>query len=905
MRIPSSATFLSLLALTSLVPLVGCSESGGPVHDVSDAVESDNTAQDVSRVGLGRDADGPETSPPDTGPPDSGPPDSGPPDIGPPDSGPPDIGPPDTGPPGPVALTMGQLWDLNQQALADCGAKGADLDSDGLADACGGIEALIGTDPNHDDSDRDGYPDGYELFGDGSFDRDAPPPDRDGDGIIAPLDDDDDGDWVNDGASLDSDQDGVPNYLEFYGYVYDWKTGTFRAWDGDPTVAYAKSDPMQPSTDEDPYSDATEVSGLRMDPSVAAPGDHPMVPAYPQILVSLEEVEITLNGTVTMSDATSHANGTSWTSSMSATATRSKTTQWEVGMEASVSAGLGGFGASVSVSASYGQSNTKTYAQGTSVSEGGDVVETTEWSRAVSSNPAEAARIKLKLKIRNIGTGVASDVRPTLALLIGDRNVATFVPGGPAVNLLAPGDIYPAQDGVYWVVDSTATGGGQPLTLTMDDLRSLESGAPVTVEVTQLDARVYSKESGGAWVDEGDWGQYMARAEAVSAHLFLDAGDGKLIDRLVYADDGPSSPEVTLRDALVWGAGAYDDAAGQLVIEVPGLDGSLEAKAVDGWLFNFDQATYARVAARLHESGFNLLDTVLGPDSVVIAKAPPTAPTPDFHWASFRADGANLRVDTYVSDYFYPAEKLEVVFVDNAGQERPLAYDPALGIFSLHLEADYERGPEDHLVARNPFHSISEFPGDWEATRGLPGFVEVIASANGVLFTEKQVYDLVTGEFTAVKHDGGYGGAPRGFDNQDVPWESFHIYMSVWWDSLDGDDERLGFSNSVGACQLGYEGSGYPWASSATGPPKIDFDTLVRPQLERCDPASASSWTFTGTGPRSGQPVWALTFPSPDGSETYVAKLVVRSFVDPWPDDAYYRFDYVVYGPEKVSGPKP
>ena len=84
----------------------------------------------------------------------------------------------------------------------------------------------------------------------------------------------------------DSDVDGVPDQLEMSGYF--WKDGKFRLWDGDPNVTYYRTDPDQWSTDQDPYSDGMEVSRIKMDVSVAEPGNHPLVPAYPDIYVSMD-----------------------------------------------------------------------------------------------------------------------------------------------------------------------------------------------------------------------------------------------------------------------------------------------------------------------------------------------------------------------------------------------------------------------------------------------------------------------------------------------------------------------------------------------------------------------------------------------------------------------------------------
>ncbi|MBK8455194.1 MAG: OmpA family protein [Thiofilum sp.] len=91
-----------------------------------------------------------------------------------------------------------------------------DNDKDGIRN---GDEKRLGTDPNNPDSDEDGVPDLVEIS--------QIPNDTDGDGLIDALDDDDDNDGIltkdespdrnNDGRvddALDSDNNGVPDYLQ-------------------------------------------------------------------------------------------------------------------------------------------------------------------------------------------------------------------------------------------------------------------------------------------------------------------------------------------------------------------------------------------------------------------------------------------------------------------------------------------------------------------------------------------------------------------------------------------------------------------------------------------------------------------------------------------------------------------
>jgi len=103
--------------------------------------------------------------------------------------------------------------------------------------------------------------------------------------------------------TIDSDDDGIPNYLEYYGYTVDNILGTYSLWDGDPGTYYAFTDPNQASTDQDPFIDSMEFSGLMMDPSVTFPADHPMIPAYPIIHAVVEGYQYIVTDTITLEES--------------------------------------------------------------------------------------------------------------------------------------------------------------------------------------------------------------------------------------------------------------------------------------------------------------------------------------------------------------------------------------------------------------------------------------------------------------------------------------------------------------------------------------------------------------------------------------------------------------------------
>jgi hypothetical protein len=553
-----------------------------------------------------------------------------------------------------------------------------DSDGDSLPDM---VEKELRTNQFNRDSDGDGLVDIYELFGD-SYDPAAPVPDRDGDGIIDPLDNDDDGDLANDGCTVDTDGDGVANCLEYYGYAYDFQTGEFVAWDGDPAKPHHFTDPLQPSTDQDAYPDGMEVSKLRLDPTVRSPGDDPLVPAYPNIVCELASYSVTLNESIQITQSESLSKGRTWTRQTEQTHSHSVQNTWEIGGEVEFKlnplSAVGG-----KVSAKYGQTYEDTNSTTTSVAVGESVTSEQGWSEARSFNPTDAARLKLFLKVKNRGTAPISNLVPTLALKIGGLGVATFEPAGANVQMLVPGETYPADPASYWVVDGK--NGGAPLSLTMTELRALERGAPVSISVTQLQGDAMQL-TNGAWASVGDTTEFTARCDAVCANLRIELDNGDLVHHLVYADDTPSAPPMTLKDALT--KLGVDDDGNLLYLDA---NGTPTLRSIDGFTFAVDPPTLRANGWKLKGDGeeetaaptdFSLDELRLLPDSSIFLRAPrgPSEPPEPVIFFAF-VDPGSGEIGVSAADY----EGIDHVVVRNedASLTKVLPEDvPGAGFYS-------------------------------------------------------------------------------------------------------------------------------------------------------------------------------------------------------------------------------
>ncbi|WP_169981349.1 binary toxin-like calcium binding domain-containing protein [Tautonia rosea] len=444
-------------------------------------------------------------------------------------------------------------------------------------------------------------------------------------------------------TTVDTDGDGVPDDLERGGYTFDPSTGQFRLWnrESEPEAPHWFTDPLQWSTDQDAYSDGMEASRAVMDVAVRAPGDDPLVPAYPNIVFQLTGYSVTLNEDITYDEGGALTKGSTW----------NRETQQISSQAYEVSAELGFSG--YKVEGKIGASFTNTQTTSNAVSVGGSVLDESNWSRARCTNPTDAARIKLRVKVYNHGTACASNLFPTLTLRIGGINVATFEPGNAQINLLVPGAVYPPEPGVSWVIDSIDTGVGViPLSLTLDELRALERGAPVSLSVTQLKADVMLADRAKGWTSAGDVNEYLARCTPVSANIRVEIGDGDFSHHLVFAGGRTSLPRLTLGEALGRiglandGSFVYRDAQG--ITRRTNLDGyssifDPETLAVNGWNLTTSPPT--------PPEGFSVMNMVLGPASSVIFRAPREASDlgPTIHYVN--ADSGTRRIHLCVSDY--------------------------------------------------------------------------------------------------------------------------------------------------------------------------------------------------------------------------------------------------------------
>ena len=590
-----------------------------------------------------------------------------------------------------------------------------DSDGDGLYDA---IERALGSDPNHFDSDGDGLSDSHEAFylHNGSTVlhinqlQQEHLYDGDGDGIKAISDNDDNGNGVPDGAE-DLDNDGIPNAWEHYGFGIDPTTGELIPLFDDstdpPTTydpaqdnyqrVYFFTDPANPSTDNDPYSDYMEVMGVDsqgnpMDPAVKQPGGHPRVPAYPDFAIELSSYTITPQATITSTTGGSQSN--SWTNSVD-TIDKTVTTD-----QHDVDTGISTKGFSFSAHANYHYTNKVEHTHSTEITDSQSGFKESDWSTATTTNTVQAGTLALQFNVENTGTATAMNVQPTLNVIVGGETLLTYTPAD-TIDLLSSAQTYPAGSG--WVVPQA---GGSNVWLTLDGIKNIETAGDIDVEIAQVSANV--KSTGD------DWNVYLDSIKASSAHVMFDLGDGVVHDYYVFCPTHrwgvKTVRDTTVLDAIRLASGGTVMVDGDnLKLDVPGGPAP-QPTDFDGWYFFFDEDTYNNQIAGQQE--VDIPSLALTPGAELLVKAPPQGDLvdPQIHWGSY--DHTSHTVTAYVTDYLQLAS---VEFdTDTTGSGSTTAAmqqqsgDIAGGIYTYVLPSNYVASGNEAIIATNSAGNTSQ-----------------------------------------------------------------------------------------------------------------------------------------------------------------------------------------------------
>jgi outer membrane protein assembly factor BamB/PKD repeat protein len=454
---------------------------------------------------------------------------------------------------------------------------------------------------------------------------------------------------------MDSDGDGISDYDEINGFTW-----------GDTTYF---TNPYMASTDRDPYNDYMEITGINMPTAATDPGRHPCVPSSPDFEIDLEEInyeticEISTEETI--------AKGTESTVGGES----SETWSIEEGFESSISITDLGVGSHVTWGLEFSWG--KSWSTSTSSSQ--------EWGKATAVDPSEAAKLKFRMRVRNNGTDAAKNVKLRFNIMIGEENIADTIWTDVIEWRIEPGEV---SDEMVISKDKD----GNDIIISLNELKSIECGIPITIKVTEINAEVPWEDG---WIT---WSDHQGEIEPVSSTIIYDFGNGDV--RTYYVWSGihlvgsaphPYIHNITLMDAIDRTVGVEDREDG---LYIGGK------KYEEGWAFSFDTDAFETVNNTLSglpdPSIFDLLNITIAQGWTLIIKTAPDTEPPVIHWASYSEDRKTIAAS--VSDNLNVRDVKAHVY---AGYYRDIKLkdEDGDGIFTATLSEEITDKYDDYVTA--------------------------------------------------------------------------------------------------------------------------------------------------------------------------------------------------------------
>ncbi|MBK5429153.1 binary toxin-like calcium binding domain-containing protein [Bacillus sp. TH30] len=317
-------------------------------------------------------------------------------------------------------------------------------------------------------------------------------------------------------ANNDWDKDGISNDLEINGYKIEFNSQTgkneAKAWDPEKDKGKPKfiSNPMNANTDGDPFTDMYEVENYNNDSDT---NFNPIVANMPNLQIGVKRIEVIPIATITDNNGGSVSRG--WEKSVS--------TQHSFNVGLSGLGGVEGSAAgpvpsgSVSANVGYGYSKTTTETE--------SYTNNFDWSTATTVDTANAAKVRVHLEYKNVGTASAENVSPHFNIRLGNKIINT---------VKATQDRYKAnylstekggRNKTEVVIDSLEGQADANIVLSLDELKAVEQGELLSIEVLPKSTMDLSIEKGEEIMHLGDSGRYESRVNTATEQLETDIGN--------------------------------------------------------------------------------------------------------------------------------------------------------------------------------------------------------------------------------------------------------------------------------------------------------------------------------------------------------------------------------------------
>ncbi|MBF7150836.1 binary toxin-like calcium binding domain-containing protein [Bacillus toyonensis] len=446
----------------------------------------------------------------------------------------------------------------------------------------------------------------------------------------------------------DLDQDGIINDLEVNGYVWNPYTFEFEAYDPNNSqhagLEVYRTRPDAKSTSGDPYDDARKASKLNL-AHVRPPFDHPSVAAYPIIKANVLEYTVTPIADITDSQ------GNSISSTFSESVTTVDTQTHGSSFETSYGfAWDSGFEHNFNITTGY--SGSRTWGTESTRETGGG--EEFNWETAVTYNTSEAADLDFTVTFTNEGSLYAANIIPTFNIILGGKVIFTHSPAIPVAGL-GPGETSPIFN-----IDK--------IRISLDDLKAIQLGAPIELEMTQVEADIRERNEQGNWVVIGEWPDIYYEIDPKTVTFLYTEQDGTQTEYHVAARplSGTDYLQTTLGDIFnIVLKNKIQETEDGVYINGILLD--------DTWIFYFKELD--RFTSYLETPDATLKDYPVYTDDIIELREPVASETPLVPYAEFMIDYNKVKASVVPGVYGITKVEAEVM-VNGQVQKFPLTANP-------------------------------------------------------------------------------------------------------------------------------------------------------------------------------------------------------------------------------------
>ncbi|MCQ6567746.1 binary toxin-like calcium binding domain-containing protein [Bacillus mycoides] len=317
-------------------------------------------------------------------------------------------------------------------------------------------------------------------------------------------------------ANNDWDKDGISNDLEINGYKIEFNSQTgkneAKAWEPEKDKGKPKfiSNPMNANTDGDPFTDMYEVENYNSDSET---NFNPIVANMPNLQIGVKRIEVIPIATITDNNGGSVSRG--WEKSVA--------TQHSFNIGAGVEGGAMGSPAgpvptgSASLNVGYGYSKTTTETE--------SYTNNFDWSTAKTVDTAKAAKVRVHLEYKNVGTAGAENVSPHFNIRLGNKIINTVKATQDRYKANQLSTEKGGRNTTEVVIDSLDGQADANIVLSLDELKAVEQGELLSVEVLPTSTMEVSIEKDGQFMSVGDLGRIEARVNAATEQLETDIGN--------------------------------------------------------------------------------------------------------------------------------------------------------------------------------------------------------------------------------------------------------------------------------------------------------------------------------------------------------------------------------------------